>query len=107
VRLGETPAVPRISDLGHIYASSLGKLELDLMGSHQMSERQVLDAVVAEAIATVFRGIRRRRTGSTMAAKVFGQGVKVVEVGDMVPSGSAYERHRGRRARRCGRRPSR
>ena len=30
--LGEQPAVPRISDLGHLYASSLGKLELDLMG---------------------------------------------------------------------------
>src|SRR3954465_12516048 len=54
IRLGEKPAVPRISDLGHIYASSLGKLELDLMGSHQMSERQVLDAVAAEAIKTVF-----------------------------------------------------
>ena len=52
--LGEQPAVPRISDLGHLYASSLGKLELDMMGSHQMSERQVLDAVLAEAIATVF-----------------------------------------------------
>ena len=34
--------------------SSLGKLELDMMGSHQMSERQVLDAVMAEAIRTVF-----------------------------------------------------
>ena len=58
--LGEKPAVPRISDLGHLYASSLGKLELDLMGSHQMSERQVLDAVMAEAIATVFERVRRQ-----------------------------------------------
>ena len=41
VAIGEKPAVPRISDLGHLYSSSLGKLELDLMGSHQMSERQV------------------------------------------------------------------
>src|SRR5205807_5038804 len=54
VRLGEKPAVPRISDLGHLPASSLGKLELDLMGSHQMSERQVLEAVVAEAVKSVF-----------------------------------------------------
>ncbi len=54
VVLGESPAVPRISDLGHIYSSSLGKLELDLMGSSQMTERQVLDAVLAEAIRTVF-----------------------------------------------------
>src|SRR5205823_12123659 len=28
VRLGEKPAVPRISDLAHIVSSSLGKLEL-------------------------------------------------------------------------------
>ena len=49
-RLGERPAVPRISDLGHLYSSSLGKLELDLMGSHQMTERQVLDAILAEAV---------------------------------------------------------
>src|SRR5205807_2679439 len=38
VRLGERPAVPRISDLAHLASSSLGKLELDMMGSHQMSE---------------------------------------------------------------------
>jgi magnesium chelatase subunit I len=88
VRLGERPAVPRISDLGHLYASSLGKLELDLMGSHQMSERQVLDAVVAEAIATVFEEYVEKH-GLDEIAKVFGQGVKI-EVGDMVPS-AAYQ----------------
>jgi magnesium chelatase subunit I len=88
VRLGEKPAVPRISDLGHLYASSLGKLELDLMGSHQMSERQVLDAVIAEAIATVFEEYVEEH-GLDEIAKVFGQGMKV-EVGDMVPS-KAYE----------------
>ena len=54
IRLNEKPAVPRISDLGHLYTSALGKLELDLMGSHQMSERQVLDSIVAEAIQIVF-----------------------------------------------------
>ncbi|MGI9177443.1 MAG: magnesium chelatase [Pirellulales bacterium] len=89
VRLGEKPAVPRISDLGHLYASSLGKLELDMMGSHQMTERQVLDAVVAEAIATVFEEYVEEH-GLDEIAKVFGQGVKI-EVGDMVPS-AAYER---------------
>jgi len=88
VRLGERPAVPRISDLGHLYASSLGKLELDMMGSHQMSERQVLDAVIAEAIATVFEEYVEEH-GLDAIAKVFGQGVKI-EVGDMVPS-AAYE----------------
>ena len=82
--LGETPAVPRISDLGHFYASSLGKLELDMMGSHQMSERQVLDAVMAEAIATVF-GEYVDRHGLAEIAEIFSQGVKI-EVGDMLPS---------------------
>lgn len=89
VRLGEKPAVPRISDLGHLYASSLGKLELDLMGSHQMGERQVLDAVIAEAITTVFEEYVEKH-GLDEIAKVFGEGVKV-EVGDSVPS-TAYEK---------------
>lgn len=82
--LGELPAVPRISDLGHIYASSLGKLELDMMGAHQMSERQVLDAVVAEAIATVFSEYVDKH-GLAEIAEIFSQGVKI-EVGDMLPS---------------------
>ncbi len=82
--LGETPAVPRISDLGHLYASSLGKLELDLMGTHQMTERQVLDAVMAEAIATVFAEYVDRH-GLAEIAQIFSEGVKI-EVGDMLPS---------------------
>ena len=84
VVLGELPAVPRISDLGHLYASSLGKLELDLMGTHQMSERQVLDAVMAEAIATVFDEYVDRH-GLEEIGQIFAQGVKI-EVGDMLPS---------------------
>jgi magnesium chelatase subunit I len=82
--LGERPAVPRISDLGHLYASSLGKLELDMMGSHQMSERQVLDAVLAEAIATVFKEYVDKH-GLAEIAEIFSRGVKI-EVGDMLPS---------------------
>jgi magnesium chelatase subunit I len=82
--LGETPAVPRISDLGHLYASSLGKLELDLMGTHQMTERQVLEAVMAEAIATVFAEYVDKH-GLAEIAQIFSEGVKI-EVGDMLPS---------------------
>jgi magnesium chelatase subunit I len=88
IRLGEHPAVPRISDLGHLATSSLGKLELDLMSSHQMNERQVLEAVIAEAIATVFQEYVEAH-GLDEIAQVFRQGVKI-EVGDMVPS-DAYE----------------
>jgi magnesium chelatase subunit I len=82
--LNEQPAVPRISDLGHLYASSLGKLELDMMGSHQMSERQVLDAVMAEAISNVFAEYVDKH-GLAEIAEIFSQGVKI-EVGDMLPS---------------------
>lgn len=89
-RLAERPAVPRISDLGHLYSSSLGKLELDLMSSHQLSERQVLDAVLAEAIRTVFEQYVERH-GLDEIAKIFAEGVKI-EVGDMLPSDAYAER---------------
>ncbi len=92
-RLGEHPAVPRISDLGHLYSSSLGKLELDLMSSHQMSERQVLDAVTAEAIKNVFEEYVDKH-GLAEIGEIFGQGVKI-EVGDMLPS-----KHYARRLKR-------
>ncbi|TWT66053.1 magnesium chelatase [Allorhodopirellula solitaria] len=87
---GESPAVPRISDLGHLYASSLGKLELDLMGTHQMSERQVLDNVVAEAIQIVFSEYIEEH-GLAEIAEIFRGGVRV-EVGDMLPSRLYAER---------------
>ena len=84
VVLGESPAVPRISDLGHLPASSLGKLELDLMGSHQMGEKQVLEAIVAEAVGKVFQEYVEEH-GLGEIAEVFGKGVKI-DVGDMLPS---------------------
>jgi magnesium chelatase subunit I len=90
VRLGERPAVPRISDLGHLYSSSLGKVELDTMGSQQMSEKQVLESIHAEAIRTVFEEYVEK-TGLEEIANVFGKGVKI-EVGDLLPSSHYAER---------------
>ena len=86
----ERPAVPRISDLGHLYSSSLGKLELDLMGTHQMSERQVIDAVVAQAIQIVFAEYVEEH-GLDEIAEIFRSGVRV-EVGDLLPSADYAER---------------
>ena len=88
--LGERPAVPRISDLGHLYSSSLGKLELDMMSSHQLSERQVLDAIMAEAIRNVFEEYVDRH-GLSEVAEIFSRGVKI-EVGDLLPSSSYADR---------------
>jgi magnesium chelatase subunit I len=90
VCLNERPAVPRISDLGHLTSSSLGKLELDMMGSHQMSERAVLEAIQAEAIKLVFEEYVDKH-GLDEIVEVFGKGVKI-EVGDMLPSKHYAER---------------
>lgn len=88
--LGEKPAVPRISDLGHLYSSSLGKLELDLMGSHQMNERQVLDALIAGAVKSVFEQYVEEY-GLGEIAEIFRKGVRI-EVGDMLPSQAYADR---------------
>lgn len=89
IRIGETPAVPRISDLAHFHASAIGKLELDMMGTHQMSEHQVLESIAAEAIKDVFEEYVDAH-GLDEIADIFGQGVKI-EVGDMLPSGHYAE----------------
>ena len=90
IRLRECPAVPRISDLGHLYTSCMGKLELDMMGSHQMSERQVIDAIVADAIKVVFEEYVDEH-GLDEISDIFAKGVKI-EVGDMLPSSEYAER---------------
>ena len=87
---GEQPAAPRISDFGHLHSSSLGKLELDLMGTHQMSERQVLESVTAEAIKIVFNEYVEEH-GLGAIAEIFRGGVRV-EVGDLLPSKEYAER---------------
>jgi magnesium chelatase subunit I len=88
--LGEQPAVPRVSDLGHVDSTSLGKLEMDLMSSHQMAEHQVLDAILAEAVGNVFSEYVDRH-GLDQIAEIFAKGVKV-EVGDLLPSDRYAER---------------
>lgn len=84
IRVGEPHAVPRISDLAHFHASSLGKLELDMMGTHQMSEKQVLDAILAEAVTSVFAEYVDQH-GFDQIADIFAKGIRI-EVGDTLPS---------------------
>ena len=55
-----------------------------------MSEKQVLEAIQAEAVRTVFEEYVDRH-GLQEIADVFGKGVKV-EVGDMLPSSHYAER---------------
>lgn len=90
ILLGEKPAVPRISDLAHLTSSSLGKLELDMMGSQQMSEKQVLESILADAVGKVFSEYVDK-AGLDNIVEVFNKGVKI-EVGDMLPSDTYAER---------------
>jgi magnesium chelatase subunit I len=90
IRLGERPGVPRISDLAHLGASAIGKLELDPLGHGEMSERQLLDALVAAAIREVFSEYVDEH-GLDEIAGVFSEGVRI-EVGDMLPSSHYAER---------------
>ncbi len=68
----------------------MGKLEMDLMSSHQMDERQVLDAVTVEAIKRVFDEYCEK-TGFEEIADVLAKGVKI-DVGDLLPSSDYAER---------------
>jgi magnesium chelatase subunit I len=90
--LRERPAVPRISDLGHLLSSSMGKLEIDLMSSHQLDERQILESVQNAAIKAVFEEYTDEH-GFAEIAEIFGKGVKI-DVGTMLPSEHYAERLR-------------
>ncbi len=88
--LGEKPAVPRVSDLGHLLASSLGKLELDLMSHQQLTEQQILEGVQNAALRQVFDEYVEKH-GRDEIADVFAKGAKV-EVGTLLPASQYAER---------------
>jgi magnesium chelatase subunit I len=52
IRVGEPTAVPRISDLRAVFASTTGKIELETMGDAQ--EDRVIEKLIQGAIATTF-----------------------------------------------------
>ncbi len=60
------------------------------MGSHQMTEKQVLEHVIANAIRVVFSEYVEQH-GLNEIAQIFKQGIRV-EVGDMLPSSQYAER---------------
>ncbi len=60
------------------------------MGTHQMTEKQVIDTVVAQAIRVVF-GEYVEEHGLGEIAEIFRSGVRV-EVGDLLPSATYAER---------------
>jgi magnesium chelatase subunit I len=90
LRLGEAVAVPRVSDLGAINASTGGKIEMESLG--ESSEEKVLGKIMQRALLNVFN----RSFGSGELDEVVGafqDGLKI-EVSDSMPS-EAYLRHLG------------
>ena len=88
IRLGETKAVPRISDLGAVTASTGGKVELESFG--EAREDRVLEKIVSGAVLAVWN---RRFSAAELQplAEAFDQGTRV-EVSDQMPS-DAYAGH--------------
>ncbi len=82
IRLRERPAVPRVSDLGALVASTAGKVEPETAGD--ADESKVLDKLVQRALLNVWN--RRLQLGSfeeLLAA--FRQGL-TLEVGEDLPA---------------------
>ncbi len=90
VRLGEDEAVPRVSDLGALLASTAGKIELEAVGD--ASEEKVLSKLLQRALLNVFnRSFAAAELEPVVAA--FQNGF-TVQVSDTMPTGE-YVRQLG------------
>jgi magnesium chelatase subunit I len=83
VRLGESVAAPRISDLGAVIASTVGKIELESVGDEAPEERVVERLITKALFATFGRLVTIDDLDDVVLA--FEDGL-VVETGDRVPS---------------------
>jgi len=85
VRLGESSAAPRISDLPAVVASTAGKIELETLGDETREDR-VVEKLVARAVVNVFN---RHFAISELLPLVerFDEGADA-EVGELAPSAS-------------------
>jgi magnesium chelatase subunit I len=83
VRLGETLAAPRVSDLGAVVASTVGKVEMESVGDEAPEER-VVERLITKALYATFT---RRVTIDDLDAVVeaFEEGF-TVETGERTPS---------------------
>jgi magnesium chelatase subunit I len=83
VRLGEPLAAPRVSDLGAVIASTVGKVELESVGDEAPEER-VVERLITKALYATFN---RHVTVDDLdpVVEAFDDGF-VVEIGDRTPS---------------------
>ena len=83
VRLGETLGAPRVSDLGAVMASTIGKVELESVGDDAPEER-VVERVITKALYATFN---RRVTLDDLdpIVEAFEDGF-IIETGERTPS---------------------
>ena len=83
VRLGEAVAAPRVSDLGAVVASTVGKVELESVGDEAPEER-VVERLITKALYSTFN---RRVTLDDLEpiVEAFEDGF-IVEAGERTPS---------------------
>ena len=83
VRLRESMAAPRISDLGAVLASTTGKVEVETVGEDTPEER-IVERLVTKAVFATFN---RRASLDRLAPVIeaFEDGL-VIETGERVPS---------------------
>ena len=83
VRLGEAVGAPRVSDLGAVVASTVGKVELESVGDEAPEER-IVERLITKALYATFN---RRVTLDDLDAVVeaFEDGF-IVETGERTPS---------------------
>jgi magnesium chelatase subunit I len=83
VRLGEPVAAPRVSDLGAVVASTVGKVELETAGDESPEER-IVERLITKALHTTFnRHVSVDELEGVVEA--FEDGF-TVETGDRTPS---------------------
>jgi magnesium chelatase subunit I len=87
LRLGETEAMPRVSDLDALAASTQGKVEIESIDDGR--EGQVVDELLKRAVLTVFRA-RVPMDGLREAIAAFDEG-GIVHAGDDVASSRLIE----------------
>src|SRR5688572_21815905 len=83
IRLGEALAAPRVSDLGAVIASTVGKVELETVGDEAPEER-IVERLITKALFATF-GRRVEVDDLDEVVLAFEEGL-VIETGDRVPA---------------------
>jgi magnesium chelatase subunit I len=83
IRLGESVAAPRVSDLGAVVASTVGKIELETVGDEAPEER-IVERLITKALFTTFGRLVDLDDLDEVVLS-FEDGL-VVETGERVPS---------------------